>query len=161
MIRRVLIYLNGFIIAWAAFVVFYAAMPALSGWIMPEVLSKHGIPAWIMVNMAFMVQVVSTIALISGNRPLMNFTIPFLIFYGVGGLFIFDWSAANVGFQLLNIVMAITAIYIFLTAFRELKLIKLAVWIVAGTVAFVGFKVYQNYYLKVHPEVAVYFDSNR
>jgi len=161
MVRKILIGLNGLMVVWAGFVVFYTVLPGVSCWIMPEVLQKHGFFAWAMMNTAFIAQVAATIGLITKNKPIMNFTIPYLIFYGVGGLLVFSWTSATVGFQVLNIIMTMTVIYIFMTAFKELHLIKLAAWVVIGTIVFIGFKFYQNSYFRSHPEIAAYFDTNK
>ena len=156
MIRKALIFLNGIFIIWAFMMVFYTLAPELSGWIMADVYLKHGLIAWIMVNTCFLVQVLATVGMIFKNRQLMNFTIPFLLFYGVGGLLVFDWSYQLAPLQVLRLIMTFTVVYFFFAALKKLQIIKLAIWIVIGTVVFVGFKVYQGEYFKANPKIAEY-----
>lgn len=153
MIRRALIFLNGIFVIWAFMAVFNTLAPELSSWVMAEVYLKYGFVAWIMVNTCFLVQIVATVALIFQNRPLANFTIPFLLFYGVGGLLVFDWSYEMIPFQVLRFIMTLTVIYIFFAALKKLQIIKLAIWIAIGTIIFVGFMLYQHEYLNAHPEI--------
>ena len=157
--RKILIFLNGIFIVWACVVLLYVATPVFSLWVMAEVYEKYGLLAWIMVNTCFVVQIVATVALIVENRALMNVCVPFLLFYGAGGLVIFDWSVEIIPLQILHLIMTVTVIYMLMSALKKLAIIKLAMGIVIGTVIFVSFKLYQNNYFKTHPEISKYIIS--
>jgi len=156
MLRKLLIILNSVFILWMLGVLFYSVIPGMSSWIMADIYVKYGFIAWATVNTGVLIQALATLGLFVQNRPLMNFTIPFLLFYGVGGLLVFNWSPGIIPMQILRLAMTLTVIYIVFTALKQLQLIKLAIWIVIGTIVFVGVNVYQNQYFKTHPEVANY-----
>jgi hypothetical protein len=160
MLRKLLIILNSVFILWMLGVLFYSVIPGMSSWIMADIYVKYGFIAWATVNTGVLIQVLATLGLFVQNRPLMNFTIPFLLFYGVGGLLVFNWAPGIISMQILRLAMTLTVIYIIFTALKQLQLIKLAIWIVIGTIVFAGVNVYQNQYFKTHPEVASYLNAS-
>jgi len=154
--KKILIFLNGLFIVWGCLVLIYVSTPVLSAWTMADVFAKYGLVAWLMVNTTFIVLLVSTIGIMAGNTALMNVCIPFLLFYGVGGLFIFNWSLEIIPMQLLHIMMTVTVFYMLVFSLKKLAIIKLSIGIIVGTVIFLSFKVYQNHYFRTHGEIAEY-----
>jgi len=71
---------------------------------------------WVFLNICAPTIYLTIVALLLENKVFMNAMIPFLIFFGTGGLFMFNWSSIMLQAQLTHILMTITAIYIVLSS---------------------------------------------
>ena len=133
-----LIFANGICAGWAGLVFLYFL--------------KYNFISWAMVNASSLIQLFTVFALILGKRILMNISIPFLLFYGAGGFFLFNWSLRTVPAQTSHSIMVLTALYIIYLTITRWEIGKLVIGIVLGIILFVPFRAYETYYLKAHPE---------
>ncbi|MDH5174956.1 MAG: hypothetical protein OEW43_06850 [Elusimicrobiota bacterium] len=88
----------------------------------------------------------------------MNISIPFLLFYGAGGFFLFHWSSRTMPAQISHSIMVLTALYIIYFMITRWQIGKLAIGIMLGIILFVPFRVFETYYGKTHPEVESHFE---
>jgi len=137
-VKIFLIFANGICAGWAGLVFLYFL--------------KYNFISWAMVNASSLIQLFTVFALILGKRILMNISIPFLLFYGAGGFFLFNWSLRTVPAQTSHSIMVLTALYIIYLTITRWEIGKLVIGIVLGIILFVPFRAYETYYLKAHPE---------
>lgn len=88
---------------------------------------------WIFLNICAPTIYLTTAALLIKNKVFMNVMVPFLIYFGTGGLFVFSWSSIMLQAQFTHILMTITAIYIVLSSLDEKK--KMLVGLTLGIIA--------------------------
>jgi len=88
---------------------------------------------WVFLNICAPTIYLTVIALLFKNKVFMNAMVPFLIFFGTGGLFMFSWSPIMLQAQLTHILMTITAIYIALSSLDAKK--KMLLGFTIGIVA--------------------------
>ena len=139
-----LIFANGICAAWSGFVFLYFL--------------KYSLISWSMGNVSSVIQLFVVFALIFGKRILMNIFIPFLLFYGAGGFFVFNWSSRTMPLQISHSIMVLTALYIIYLMITRWEIGKLIIGIMLGIILFVPFRAYETYYLKAHPEVKSHFE---
>lgn len=113
---------------------------------------------WAVVNISSIIQLLVAFALILGKRILMNVLIPFLLFYGAGGFFVFHWSLKTVPAHISHSIMVLTALYIIYLMITRWDIVRLVVGIALGIILFVPFRAYETHYLKSHPEIKGYFE---
>lgn len=108
-IVKLLVFLNGAMAVWASlvFLVFLRLDPL----------------SWIMVNTCSPSQFVTILALASRRRVLMNAAVPWLLFFGTGGLLIFSWSGYMIISQISHLIMTMTAIFISVYTAKERNII--------------------------------------
>ncbi len=75
---KLLMILNGAMAVWASLVFL--------------VFLRLDVLSWIMLNICSPTQFATILALASQRRLLMNAAVPWLLFFGFGGLLIFSWS---------------------------------------------------------------------
>lgn len=76
---------------------------------------------WAFLNICAPTIYLTITALFLKNKVFMNAMVPFLIFFGTGGLFVFNWSSIMLQAQFTHILMTITAIYIVLSSLDAKK----------------------------------------
>jgi len=87
---------------------------------------------WVFLNICAPTIYLTAAALLLKNEIFMNAMVPFLIFFGTGGLFVFNWSSIMLQAQFTHILMTITAIYIMLLSLgSKKKLIGITIGIIA------------------------------
>lgn len=96
--RLLLIALSALNVAWGAFV--------FMGFLGLDPL------AWLMVNVCAPSEAIAVAGLWTRNRGLMGFSVPLLLVFGFGGLFVFSWGGYMLQAQLNHLLMTITAMYI-------------------------------------------------
>jgi len=111
-----------------------------------------------MTDVSSLIQLFVVFALIFGKKILMNICIPFLLFYGAGGFFIFHWSLRTMPAQISHSIMVLTALYIIYLMITRWQIGKLAIGIMLGIILFVPFRLCETYYLRTHPEVKSHFE---
>lgn len=111
-----------------------------------------------MADVSSLIQLFVVFALIFGKKILMNIFIPFLLFYGAGGFFIFHWSSQTMPAQISHSIMVLTALYIIYIMITRWQIGKLVIGIMLGIMLFVPFRAYETYYLKSHPEIKSHFE---
>lgn len=88
----------------------------------------------------------------------MSISIPFLLFYGAGGFFVFPWSSRTLPLQISHAIMVLTALYIIYFMIMRWEIGKLIIGIMLGIIFFLPFRAYEIYYLKADPEVESYWE---
>ena len=83
--------------------------------------------------------------------------VPFLIYFGTGGLFLFNWSSIMLQAQFTHILMTITAIYIVLSSLDDKK--KMLVGFTIGIVAILILTILVFPIVFSNPEVARIFEQ--
>ncbi|MEE9316625.1 MAG: hypothetical protein V3U97_05895 [bacterium] len=91
-----LIFANGICVGLAGFIFLYFL--------------KYNFISWVMTDIPSLIQMFVVFALIFGKKILMNISIPFLLFYGAGGFFLFDWSSRTMPAQISHSIMILTAL---------------------------------------------------
>lgn len=142
-----LIFANGICVGWTGFIFLYFL--------------KYNFISWVMTDIPSLIQMFVVFALIFGKKILMNISIPFLLFYGAGGFFLFDWSSRTMPAQISHSIMILTALYTIYLMITRWEIGKLAIGIMLGIILFVPFRVFETYYLEAHPEVKSHFEFFR
>jgi len=140
------------------FLIFANGICAVSGGFLFLYFLNYNFTSWVMANVSSILQVLVVIFLIFGKKTLMNVLVPFLLFYGGGGLFLFDWSSRAMPVQISHSIMVLTALYIIYVTIARWQIGKLVVGVILGIVLFVPFRAYEIYYLKTHPNVRSSFE---
>lgn len=84
---------------------------------------------WVFLNICAPIIYLTIAALLLKNEFLMNAMVPFLIYFGTGGLFVFGWAPVMLQAQFTRILMTITAIYIVLsTLHAKKKILEGFIW---------------------------------
>jgi hypothetical protein len=143
-VKIFLIFANGICAGWAGLVFLYFL--------------KYNFISWAMGDVSSIIQLFVVFALTFGRRILMSISIPFLLFYGAGGFFLFTWSSRTIPAQISHSIMVLTALYIIYFMITRWEIGKLIIGIMLGIILFVPFRVCETYYLKTHPEVKSYFE---
>ncbi len=136
---KLLMILNGALAVWATFV--------FLGFLRLDLLS------WIMLNTCSPTQFAAILALASGKRGPMNAIVPWLVFYGFGGLFVFGWTGHMIVAQISHLIMTATAVYVLVTTAKERRFRALALGIAVGMLVMIPFQIYQGLFLSAHPEL--------
>ncbi|NLI98673.1 hypothetical protein GX441_08465 [bacterium] len=116
-------------------------------------LARFPFIGWIFFNACFVSSLIWIVGFIFKWRWMMMASLPFLLFFGGGGLFIFPWSGNMITAQVSHIAMMFALTYAIVDAFVtrgwKSKLIGLA----GGIAVFAGFLIVQQDYAKKHPEL--------
>ena len=84
---------------------------------------------WFFLNICAPIIYLTVVALLLKNEFFMNAMVPFLIYFGTGGLLIFGWSPVMLQAQFTCILMTITAIYIVLSSLHaKRKMLEGFIW---------------------------------
>jgi len=143
-VKIFLIFANGICAGWAGLVFLYFL--------------KYDFISWAMVDVSSIIQLFVVLVLIFGKRILMGISIPFLLFYGAGGFFLFSWSSRIMPVQISHSIMVLTALYIIYFMITRWQIGKLTIGIMLGIILFVPFRAFEIYYWKTHPEVKSCFE---
>jgi len=143
-VKFFLIFANGICVGLAGFIFLYFL--------------KYNFISWVMTDIPSLIQMFVVFALIFGKKILMNISIPFLLFYGAGGFFLFDWSSRTMPAQISHSIMILTTLYIIYLMITRWEIGKLAIGIMLGIILFVPFRVFEIYYLEAHPEIKSHFE---
>ena len=142
-----LIFANGICVGLAGFIFLYFL--------------KYNFISWVMTDIPSLIQMFVVFALIFGKKILMNISIPFLLFYGAGGFFLFDWSSRTMPAQISHSIMILTALSTLYLMITRWEIGTLALGIMLGVILFVPFRVFETYYLEAHPEIKSHFEFFR
>ena len=138
-IARLLMILNSAVAVWAslAFLVFL----------------RLDLLSWIMLNTCSPTQFATILGLATRNRLLTTAAVPWLLFFGFGGLLIFSWSGYMLVAQISHTIMTITAVFILARTAKERKFTVLIIGLAIGVLALIPFRFYQDEFLNAHPEL--------
>lgn len=115
-------------------------------------MAKFPIIPWLFFNVCFPSALIFLIGFFSKNKTIMAFSIPFLAYFGVGGLFVFSWSDGMIMAQISHIFMTLAIIYTVLEVARTKEWRRSILGFLVGLAVFlIIFPIHQNY-IKIHPE---------
>ena len=86
------------------------------------------------------------------KKYLMAASLPFLFFFGVGGLFVFGWIETSIFAQIGHILMTIAASYAIFIIVIEKKFKEGLIGFCSGLILFLMILPLQQNYVKDHPE---------
>jgi len=112
---------------------------------------------WVFLNICAPTIYLTIAALLFKNKVFMNAMVPFLIYFGTGGLFLFNWSSIMLQAQFTHILMTITAIYIVLSSLDAKK--KMLVGFTIGIIAILILTILVFPIVFSNPEVARIFEQ--
>jgi len=112
---------------------------------------------WVFLNICAPTIYLTIAALLFKNKVFMNAMVPFLMYFGTGGLFLFNWSSIMLQAQFTHILMTITAIYIVLSSLDDKK--KMIVGFTIGIVAILILTILVFPIVFSNPEVAGIFEQ--
>ena len=82
----------------------------------------------------------------------MTASLPFLLFFGTGGLFVFGWSGTSIYAQAGHIAMTLASVWIITKLAVEKNIKNNASGFLAGVIVFASVLPIQQNYVKSHPE---------
>ncbi|MFZ5933082.1 MAG: hypothetical protein ACOYT7_03360 [Patescibacteria group bacterium] len=115
-------------------------------------MAKFPVIPWLFFNACFPSALIFLIGFFLKNRAAMAFSIPFLAYFGVGGMFVFSWSREMIMAQISHIFMTLAIIYTILEVIKTKEWKRPFLAFLAGLVIFlIILPIHQNY-IKNHPE---------
>jgi len=112
---------------------------------------------WVFLNICAPTIYLTIAALLLKNKVFMSATVPFLTYFGTGGLFLFNWSSIMLQAQFTHILMTVTAIYIVLSSLDAKK--KMLIGFTIGIVAILILTLLVFPIVFSNPEVARIFEQ--
>ncbi len=89
------------------------------------------------------IQLLVIMFLFSNNRFLTCVLLPFIFYYGVGGLITLDFSSEGIPLQITNIILSLTLVYIVLSHIIRIRIIRLIIGVTTGLFLFFIFRYFQ------------------
>jgi len=86
------------------------------------------------------------------SSRIMASALPFLLFFGTGGLFVFGWTGTAIYAQIGHIAMTLATVWILMKIFMEKSYRFSVAGLAAGIIAFAVVLPVQQKYVKTHPE---------
>jgi hypothetical protein len=115
-------------------------------------MAKFPIVPWLFFNACFPSALFFLIGFFLKNKTMMSASIPFLAYFGGGGLFVFSWSGEMIMAQISHIFMVMAIVYTILEVVKTKEWKKFILGFSLGLAMFlIIFPVHQNY-IKNHPE---------
>lgn len=117
------------------------------------VMAKFTITEWFFANICFFSTLIFLAGFFLKNRTVMTASIPFLAYFGTGGMFVFSWQGEWLIAQIGHIFMTLAIIYAVVESIKAKKRKQSVLGFIAGLLIFSIFlPVHQNY-IKTHPEL--------
>ena len=110
------------------------------------------VPAWLAFNACAPSVALYLAGYFSGRKRLMAAALPFMLFFGTGGLFVFGWSGTSLYAQAGHIAMTLASIWIIAKISAEKSVRVSAIGFAAGLAVFLLVLPLQQHYVKSHPE---------
>lgn len=108
---------------------------------------------WIFFNACFASSLIWIAGFIFRWRWMSIASLPFLLFFGGGGLLMFPWSGFMITAQISHIVMMLAFIHVIIDAFSTRGWKPKVFGLIGGIVVFVGFMFLQQSYTKANPDL--------
>lgn len=108
--------------------------------------------SWIMINVIVLLLIIAIIGLFCKMHLLLNVIIPFIIFFGGGGLLTFPWVKSMMINHSISIALLFTLVYITFVRFRRLQILRLVAGAMVGVVLLAPFWLVRNNYFQKHPQ---------
>ena len=109
--------------------------------------------AWIFFNACAPSTLIFITGFILRRKAVMVAALPFLSFFGIGGMFVFGWSGTSLIAQAGHICMALAVIYTITLVAAEKDKRSLVRGLIAGFIVFAVFAPIQQYYVRHHPDL--------
>jgi hypothetical protein len=115
--------------------------------------ARFPVLGWIFFNACFVSGLIWIAGFVFKWRWMTMASLPFLLFFGGGGLFLFPWSGYMITAQVSHIAMMLAFAYAIVDAFATRGWKQKLFGLLGGIVVFAGFLVVQQNYTKRHPEL--------
>ncbi|MBN2038461.1 MAG: hypothetical protein JW864_00360 [Spirochaetes bacterium] len=108
--------------------------------------------AWIAFNACAPSVLIFLAGFFSKQRAIMTASLPFLLFFGIDGLFEFGWTGFDIITQVGHILMILAALYIIIIVIIEKKWKPSLAGFIAGLIFFLALIPHQQGYVASHQE---------
>ncbi|MBN2378446.1 hypothetical protein JXM67_01405 [candidate division WOR-3 bacterium] len=115
--------------------------------------AKFPFLGWIFFNACFVAALIWIAGFVFRFRWLTAASLPFLLFFGGGGLLFFPWTGYMITAQISHIVMMIAFIHAIVDAFSTRGWKQEVFGLIGGILVFTGFMFLQQSYTRKHPEL--------
>lgn len=115
-------------------------------------MAKFPVIAWLAFNACAPSVALYLAGFFSGKDWLMAASLPFMLFFGTCGIFIFGWSGTAIYAQIGHIAMTMASAWIITKIIMEKKLKTSAAGIIGGIFVFALILPVQQNYVESHPE---------
>lgn len=109
--------------------------------------------AWIFFNACAPSTLIFITGFILRRKAVMIAALPFLCFFGIGGMFVFGWGGTSMIAQVGHICMTLAVIYTVLLIYAEGGRRSVMIGLISGFIVFAVFAPIQQYYVRNHPEL--------
>jgi len=110
------------------------------------------ITAWFFFNICFFSTLIFLIGFFLKNKVIMTMSIPFLAYFGTGGMFVFSWHGMMIIAQIAHIFMTLAIVYAILESIKAKESRKPFFGFIIGLIIFSIFLPIHQKYIKTHPE---------
>lgn len=115
-------------------------------------IAKFPLTAWLMFNACTPSVIIFLTGYFTRQRWLMAMSLPFLSFFGIGGMFVFSWSGTSLIAQVGHILMAFALVFTVLLFITEKKWKEFIIGLSSGLLIFALALPFQQRYVKSHYE---------
>ena len=123
-------------------------------------MTKFPVNAWLAFNACAPSVALYLAGYFSGKDLLMAASLPFMLFFGTGGLFVFGWSGTAIYAQIGHMAMTMASLWIITKIITEKKVKVSAPGVIVGIVVFAFILPVQQNYVKSHPEYLKKLDDS-
>jgi hypothetical protein len=116
-------------------------------------MAKFSIVSWLMFNACAPSILLFIAGFIARKDFVMASSVPFLLFFGGGGLFMFGWSGTMIFAQVSHILMVLSVVYLVFVAAADNRLRTSARGFIAGMILFAILVPVQQKYVARHPDL--------
>lgn len=117
------------------------------------IIMKFPLLGWIFFNACVVGSLIWVIGFVFRWRWLTMASLPFMLFFGGGGLFMFGWQQMMLFGQISHIFMMLGLIHAITDAFCTRGWKRKVFGLIGGIVVFTGFVIVQQSYTRNHPEL--------
>ena len=118
------------------------------------IMAKFPVPAWLAFNACTPSVLFYLTGYFTRKKPLLAASLPFLLYFGTGGLFVFGWSGSSLYAQISHLTMTLSAVWIIARIIADGKRFKMpAAGFAAGIVLFLIILPFQMHFVESHPDL--------
>lgn len=110
------------------------------------------VTAWLVFNACAPSVCIFLVGFFTRSICIIASSLPFLLFFGGGGLFYFGWSGTSLIAQVGHIAMMCAVSYIVFSVWKNRMLKDAAIGLLAGLILFAVIVPFQQKYVRTHPE---------
>jgi hypothetical protein len=115
-------------------------------------MAEFPVIAWLFFNACAPSVMLFLAGFVSRRGEIMAAALPFLLFFGASGLFVFGWSGTSLFAQAGHILMTFAVLYTIGVVAIEKELKKFIIGFIAGMIIFAVILPFQQSFVKGHPE---------